>query len=98
MEHRGIEYQIKIGITKHEWAWSIRTSPPKQGKVSGSRDDAVYEAALFILTCCLSAAVLVARAIISPSFLLNVGVSNDAISLPYIQSRADLSELMAGSR
>jgi hypothetical protein len=40
----------------------------------------------------------VARAIISPSFLLNVGVSNDAISLPYIQSRADLSELMAGSR
>jgi hypothetical protein len=44
MEHRGIEYQIKIGITKHEWAWSIRTSPPKQGKVSGSRDDAVYAA------------------------------------------------------
>jgi hypothetical protein len=42
--------------------------------------------------------VLVARAIISPSFLLNVGVSNDAISLPYIQSRADLFELMAGSR
>ena len=44
MEHRAIEYQIKIGITKHEWAWSIRTSPPKQGKVSGSRDDAVYAA------------------------------------------------------
>jgi hypothetical protein len=44
MEHRGIEYLIKIGINKHEWAWSIRTSPPKQGKVSGSRDDAVYAA------------------------------------------------------
>ena len=44
MEHRRIEYQIKIGINKHEWAWSIRTSPPKQGKVSGSRDDAVYAA------------------------------------------------------
>src|SRR6516162_5513847 len=36
---------------------------------------------------------LVARAIMSPSFLLNVGVSKDAISLPYIQSSADLSEL-----
>jgi hypothetical protein len=44
MEHRGIEYLIKIGINKQEWAWSIRTAPPKQGKVSGSRDDAVYAA------------------------------------------------------
>jgi hypothetical protein len=44
MEHRGIEYLIKIGINKHEWAWSVRTSPSKQGKVSGSRDDAVYAA------------------------------------------------------
>src|ERR1700738_4199593 len=41
---------------------------------------------------------LVARAIISPRFLLNVGTQNHAISLPYIQSSADLSELMAGSR
>ena len=39
---------------------------------------------------------LVASAIMSPSFLLNVGVSKDAISLPYIQSKADLSELMIG--
>src|SRR6516165_5713810 len=40
---------------------------------------------------------LVARAIMSPSFLLNVGVSKDAISLPYIQSSADLSELRTGA-
>ena len=33
MEHRGIEYQIKIGITKHEWAWSIRTSPPSRARL-----------------------------------------------------------------
>src|SRR6516164_6222733 len=39
---------------------------------------------------------LVARAIMSPSFLLNVGVSKDAISLPYIQSSADLPELRTG--
>src|SRR6516165_8861752 len=39
---------------------------------------------------------LVARAIMPPSFLLNVGVSKDAISLPYIQSSADLSELRTG--
>jgi hypothetical protein len=32
---------------------------------------------------------------ISPTLLLKAGVSNDAIALPYIQSRADLSELMA---
>ena len=32
---------------------------------------------------------------ISPTLLLNAGVPNDAIALPYIQSRADLSELMA---
>ena len=44
MEYRGIEYQIKIGINKHEWVWFIRTSPTKQGKVSGPRDDAVYAA------------------------------------------------------
>jgi hypothetical protein len=41
--------------------------------------------------------VLVARAIISPSFLLKVAVSNGAISLPYIQSRTDLSELVTRS-
>jgi len=34
---------------------------------------------------------LVARAISSPTLLLKVGVSNGAISLQYIHSRADLS-------
>ena len=43
--------------------------------------------------CAEPAGVLVARAIISPTLLLKAGVSNGAISLLYIQSRADLSEL-----
>ena len=40
---------------------------------------------------------LVARAISSPTFLLKIGVSNGAISLQYIHSRADLSVLITFS-
>jgi hypothetical protein len=45
-----------------------------------------------------SGGVLVARAISSPTFLLNVGVSSGAISLQYIHSRADLCVLITFSK
>jgi hypothetical protein len=43
---------------------------------------------------CVSAGPFLARAIRSPTALLKAGVSNGAISLQYIHSRADLSVLI----
>src|SRR6516225_8743479 len=45
----------------------------------------------------VSEGVLVAQAISSPTVLLKVGVSNGAIPLQYIHSRADLSVLITFS-
>src|SRR5580704_2949719 len=33
MEHRGIEYQIKIGITKHEWRGPSAPHPPSKARL-----------------------------------------------------------------
>jgi hypothetical protein len=46
---------------------------------------------------CVSAGPFLARAIRSPTALLKAGVSNGAISLQYIHSRADLSVLITRS-
>ena len=45
MEHRGIQYELKKGIGKDEWVWTIH--PPRtsrQGTITGSRDRAVLAA------------------------------------------------------
>jgi hypothetical protein len=44
VEHRGIEYDIKITIVKNQWVWALKTSSPKQGKVSGTRNMAIAAA------------------------------------------------------
>jgi hypothetical protein len=44
VDHRGIEYDIKRTIIKTEWMWVLKTSPPKQGKVSGTRNMAITAA------------------------------------------------------
>jgi hypothetical protein len=32
MQHRGIEYDIKIGVGPNVWVWTARTSKPKRGQ------------------------------------------------------------------
>ena len=46
VEHRGIEYEIKKGIATNEWVWLVHTPTPKpkQGKIFGTRQRAVYAA------------------------------------------------------
>jgi magnesium transporter len=41
MEYRGIRYDIKQGIERDEWAWVVHTPKAKEGRISGSRDEAV---------------------------------------------------------
>jgi hypothetical protein len=41
MEYMGIQYDIKKGIKRDEWASAIHTPNPREGKTSGSRDEAV---------------------------------------------------------
>jgi hypothetical protein len=44
MEYRGIQYDIKKGIERDEWAWVVHTPKPMEGRISGSRDEAVSAA------------------------------------------------------
>jgi hypothetical protein len=44
MEYWGIRYEIKKGIERAEWVWVIHTDKPREGKVTGSRDEAVSAA------------------------------------------------------
>jgi hypothetical protein len=44
MEYRGIRYDIKKGIERDEWVWVVHTPKPREGRVSGSRDEAVLGA------------------------------------------------------
>jgi hypothetical protein len=44
MEYRGIQFDIKMGMGRHECVWTVHTPTPKQGKISGTRDKAVRAA------------------------------------------------------
>jgi hypothetical protein len=45
MEHRGVRYEIKVGIAKSHWVWIVHISPtPRQGSVEGTRQDAIIAA------------------------------------------------------
>jgi hypothetical protein len=48
MEHRGIQYEIKKGIGRDEWAWVVHTPNPREGRINGFRDEAVSAAIRFI--------------------------------------------------
>src|SRR3954467_13266915 len=42
MEHRGVQYEIKVGIEKSHWVWIVHISPtPRQGSVEGTRQAAI---------------------------------------------------------
>jgi hypothetical protein len=44
MEYRGIRYNIKQRIERDEWVWVVHTPKPKEGRINGSRDQAVSAA------------------------------------------------------
>jgi hypothetical protein len=45
VEHRGIQYEVKIGIVRNQWAWVIHTPPKlRRGNSTGPRDSAVLAA------------------------------------------------------
>ena len=44
MLYRGIQYDIKLGISRNEWIWLIHTPKPRQGVVIGSRNRAIFYA------------------------------------------------------
>ena len=52
MQYRGIKYDIKKGIKRDEWTWVIHTPKPREGRISGSRDEAVSAAIRFIQGWC----------------------------------------------
>jgi hypothetical protein len=42
MEHRGIQYEIKIAVGRSRWTWIVHTSPKLiQGSVEGPRRAAI---------------------------------------------------------
>ena len=42
MQHRGVEYEVKVAAGSKEWVWITHTNPkPKRGSTSVSRDFAV---------------------------------------------------------
>jgi len=43
MQHRGIEYDIRIGITRQTWSWVVHLPKPKRGE-SHSQISAVLAA------------------------------------------------------
>ena len=44
MLYRGIQYDIKVGISRNEWIWLIHMPKPRQGVVIGSRNRAIFYA------------------------------------------------------
>jgi len=44
MRHRGISFDVKIGVNKRQWIWVIHTSKPRQGEVIGSKERATIAA------------------------------------------------------
>jgi hypothetical protein len=76
-------------VSRADQAPKLRTTPSAQHASSGQSVWRIYRSDL-------SDSALAARLIISPSFLLKLGVSNEAMSRPYIHSRADFSEVSPG--
>ena len=44
MRFRGIDFDIRIGIGRSQWAWEIHTPTPRQGLVTGPRERAIAAA------------------------------------------------------
>jgi len=44
MEHRGIQYDVKMGAGANVWIWTVHTPNPKRGTVKGKRERAVAAA------------------------------------------------------
>jgi hypothetical protein len=44
MEYRGIHFDIKKGIERDQWVWVCHTPKPREGRISGSRDEAISAA------------------------------------------------------
>ena len=49
---QGIQYDIKKGIERDEWAWVIHTPKCREGRTNGSRDEAVSAAIRYIREWC----------------------------------------------
>jgi hypothetical protein len=44
MEHRNVRYELSRALGNNEWVWTVYTSAPKQGQVSGDRYFAMQRA------------------------------------------------------
>jgi hypothetical protein len=44
MQYRGIQYDVKVGVRRHEWVWVVHTPTPRQGSVIGLRQGAIFSA------------------------------------------------------
>ena len=44
MEHRGIQFDIKMAAGPNQWVWTVHTPTPKQGNISGTREKAILAA------------------------------------------------------
>jgi len=52
MQHRGIQYDIKMGAGQNIWVWTVHLPRPKQGEVKGTRGRAVAAAERAISNWC----------------------------------------------
>ena len=44
MRHRGIDFDVRIGVNKRQWIWVVHTPKPMQGEVIGSKEWAIIAA------------------------------------------------------
>jgi hypothetical protein len=44
MRHRGVDFDVRVGINKRQWVWVVHLAKPKQGEVIGARERAIIAA------------------------------------------------------
>jgi hypothetical protein len=53
MQHRGIDFDIKVTIEHGQWVWVVHTPKPSQGKFKGTREQVTLYAKTAIDVWCL---------------------------------------------